>query len=583
VSSISYLALLNRAPTPRPERITRFVGHLCADLGFTILLDRPTLLVAAADVPHVMQGNREGIVLGHLFDRNGGTRITDDSAPDADMTAEHMAERYWGGYVAFSTGQATPSVMRDPSGAVPCYHIELSDVHILTSRPDLVIEAGLVQPEIDPVTLTQAIVYRDLRPSATTLKGISEILPGMAGRLYPPGLETRCAWSPWRFTLPDAEIDNFDEATNLVRQAATVCLTAWGNCFAKPLVEISGGLDSAIVAAGLTRSRARPQAITYAAAPGDPDELPYAQAIADFLKLPLETARPDRDGVQLALSDAASLPRPCARNFSQPFDRAAQSVARSIDADAFFSGGGGDNVFSYQRTLTPVIDRVRRHGPFGLVTTISDIATLGETSIWHVAARAARRLAMKKTPPLWNEGRQFLTTAALEALPFPQGHPWIESPPGTLPGKRAHVQSLIRMQNHLEGHGRLALAPIIWPLLSQPLVEACLSIPSWLWCTGGRNRAVARAAFAEALPVSAIARQGKGAFDSYSARLFAARQPELRELLLDGVLASMHLLDRPGLDAALRHPMLASETIVRIWHLADVEAWARGWTIRAQA
>lgn len=582
MNGMAYLALLNRQRTPRPERICRLIEQLRAESSFALLVDHPTLLVIASHAPHVSLNNGVGIVLGHLFDRESTARIIDDTAPAAGIAEDAFVQRYWGGYISFTTDQNTPRVLRDPSGAVPCYHAALDDVHVFTSRPDLLIDAGLLKAEIDPTILTQAIVYRDLRPARTALRGISELLPGVAARLYPTGLETRCVWSPWSFVAPKAEIGNFAAATVRVRDTVTACVTAWANCFDTPLVEISGGLDSAIVAAGIARSRSVPRAITYAAASGDPDETPYAQAIADFLAMPLEIAHPDRDGVNLSLSDAANLPRPCARNFSQPFDHAAQLAARQIDADAFFSGGGGDNVFSYQRSLAPVIDRLRRRGPLGLAATISDIATLGETSVWHVAARAMRRTLRRGTPPRWTEAGEFLSAEALDALPFPQDHPWVEAPAGTLPGKRAHVQSLIRMQNHLEGHGRLTLAPIIWPLLSQPIVETCLSIPSWLWCTGGRNRAVARAAFADALPRSAIVRQGKGAFDSYSARLFSARQAELRELLLDGVLASLGLLDMPSLENALRHPMLASETIVRIWHLADVEAWARGWTVRAE-
>lgn len=578
---MAWLALLSRPTAPRPERIKHVIATLCAERDIAILFDHPTLLVAAAGTPHVPIDHNEGIVLGHLFDRRTGTRIAAGTPPVSGLTADAFVERYWGGYVALSTRQGTPAVLRDPSGALPCYHIDLGDVHLLTSRPDLAIDAGLVAPEIDPTILAQAIVFRDLRPARTALRHVAEILPGMAARLYPPGLETRCIWTPWRFTAPGCEIGDFDEAANRVRDTATACLTAWGDCFQRPLVEISGGLDSAIVAAGLAASRAQARAITYAAAAGDPDETPYAEAIAAFLQVPLDICQPDRDDVDLLRSDAADLPRPCARNFSQPFDRAARASAMAMTADAFFSGGGGDNVFSYQRSLAPVLDRLRRQGPAGLMATMSDMAILGETSVWHVAARTMRRLARRAPQPLWKPGRQFLAPAMVEALPFPEGHPWVERPPGTLPGKRAHVQSLIRMQNHLEGHGRLAVAPIVWPLLSQPLVETCLAVPSWLWCAGGRNRAVARAAFAAALPTAAIARQGKGAFDSYSARLFAARRPELRDLLLDGALAAMNLLDKPSLDAALRQPMLASETIVRLWHLADVEAWARAWHLRA--
>src|SRR3546814_984119 len=70
----------------------------------------------------------------------------------------------------------------------------------------------------------------------------------------------------------------------------------------------------------------------------------------------------------------------------------------------------------------------------------------------------------------------------------------------TLPGKAAHVAMLARAQKSIELYPRADAPPQIVPLLSQPVVELCLSIPTWQWVHGGRDRAVARAAFAGILP-----------------------------------------------------------------------------------
>ena len=43
-----------------------------------------------------------------------------------------------------------------------------------------------------------------------------------------------------------------------------------------------------------------------------------------------------------------------------------------------------------------------------------------------------------------------------------------------------------------EGMDPAAGLPLYSPLLAQPVVEACLTIPSWLWFEGPHNRAIAR-------------------------------------------------------------------------------------------
>jgi asparagine synthase (glutamine-hydrolysing) len=580
VISLTYVALLKRQTIRRSERLDAFVTALRDAHGLALLHETSTLLILGdPQLPRVALAGEAGLLIGYAFDRTTNARIV-VPFPAQDEPADILIDRIWGGYVALRTRNATPEVLREPSGTVPSYHLEVDDVHIVTSRPDLLLTTGLLEPEIDWTILTQGLVYRDLKSARTPLRGVSEILPGVAARLFPTGLDIGCAWSPWTHVARGNPGMTMTDARQIVADRLDQCLTAWGSCATRGLTEISGGLDSAIVAAGIARSSAHITGLTYAAIKGDPDETPYARAIAIHCGLALEVEQPSIDGVDIAATGAELLARPYARIFARPFDRAAQHVAQECDADMFFGGGGGDNVFSYQRTLSPAIDRIRATGiGRGAWETMGDLAELGETSIWHIAARVARRMR-RPTAPLWRPQAGFLDAQAIADLPSPYGHPWSNVPPKQLPGKVAHVAALMRAQNHVEGHGRQRMAPMINPLLSQPLMEACLTIPGWLWCSGGRNRAVARAAYADRLPASVIARQSKGTFDSFSARLFAANRDSIRTLLLEGVLAQHVTLDRSAIEAALATPLPDGEAIVQLWSLVDAETWARSWLLK---
>ena len=136
------------------------------------------------------------------------------------------------------------------------------------------------------------------------------------------------------------------------------------------------------------------------------------------------------------------------------------------------------------------------------------------------------------------------------------------------------------IHNYLEGHARSHFAPILSPLLSQPIVECCLGIPTWLWCDKGRNRAVARDAFANRLPRLVLERRSKGSFDAFCARLLDLNRELAHEMLVGGCLAQQGLVDSEAIAAALRIPFPPAETAARILGFIDVEAWVRSWAAR---
>src|SRR3546814_4141247 len=65
--------------------------------------------------------------------------------------------------------------------------------------------------------------------------------------------------------------------------------------------------------------------------------------------------------------------------------------ARAIGADACFSGGGGDDVFCYLRTVLPAIDRLRIEGFRAMLETTGDIARMNHANIWDALLKVARR------------------------------------------------------------------------------------------------------------------------------------------------------------------------------------------------
>ncbi len=195
-------------------------------------------------------------------------------------------------------------------------------------------------------------------------------------------------------------------------------------------------------------------------------------------------------------------------------------------------------------------------------------------SVTEALIHFRRRMKAARPGYRWTRDTRFLLNP--EAGASRLSHPWLDAPAGTFPGKAAHVAGLLRLQNYSEMRpGDDGPVPVS-PLLSQPIVELCLGIPSWVWCSGGRNRAVARAAFAGDLPDLIIERRTKGGPDGFAAEIYETYRSQIQEQLLGGVLRDHGVIDGTEVEAALSGDvMIRNLDFTRLLQLADAEAWAR--------
>ena len=114
------------------------------------------------------------------------------------------------------------------------------------------------------------------------------------------------------------------------------------------------------------------------------------------------------------------------------------------------------------------------------------------------------------------------------------------------------------------------------PLLSQPVIEACLRVPSWMWFHGGQNRAIARLAFSHELPPRILARRSKGTFTAYLGAIYRRRMKDMLDLLLGGELEAHRLLDTGKLlEMAERDIPRNDNAFMRLFQLCTYENWIR--------
>src|SRR3546814_6199814 len=76
---------------------------------------------------------------------------------------------------------------------------------------------------------------------------------------------------------------------------------------------------------------------------------------------------------------------------------------------------------------------------------------------------------------------------------------WLDAPPNAFIGDQERIGALVGTQGYFDGIARNRHWPMRFPLLSQLVVETCMRVPAWMWIRTGRNRAIARDAFADLL------------------------------------------------------------------------------------
>lgn len=146
---------------------------------------------------------------------------------------------------------------------------------------------------------------------------------------------------------------------------------------------------------------------------------------------------------------------------------------------------------------------------------------------------------------------------------------------------------MLPARRSLARHEPSALTPFVDvrnPLCAQPVVEACLSLPTPILTLGGRDRGLARHAFRDRLPIENIERRSKGDMTRLYGRLVHDSLDFLRPWLLEGRLAGLGLLDLEAADVALaRETLLWRGGYSAVMVLAAFEGWVRHWEARLAA
>ena len=548
--------------------------------GFCLLLETARPL----RVGHSIDGGVR--ILGNLFERKTSQLAPPTlvgPTPQAGMEdlCMHLTSAYWGRYVVLQPNRAGEmAALRDPSGAMDCVTWRNGPVMIAASSiPDWLPSTLAPGLTLNWAAISRFLVDPAAFGSRSGLDGVTSIDPGMIHWSSSERTST-AVWRPASFARAPARVSPAEARAAIVR-VVDACVTAFSATAGPMLAEVSGGLDSSIVASGLVGAPTANvlQWVNFHAADLQGDERRYARVLAERQSFPLtEIAKPELLLTGEALDDQVVGLRPSLNGLDHHYDTDLADRCAALGARSIITGQGGDIVFFH--TPTPVVAADTWRGGSWRWSELADSARWTRRSVWsvlgaaaHAAGGGGRHLSLP--PP------DFLSPKGLVSNLDDGVHPWLTDLDGVAPAKQLQIRSLANAQAFHGDCRRGRQAELLHPLLSQPVVELCLSIPAIDLTRGGRGRALAREAFADRLPNLITQRRSKGDLTAYYGRMLARSLPTLRPYLLEGVVAGHGFIARDVLDQ-----MLTPEHL--IWHgdyahllrLLSVENWARHWSRR---
>ena len=536
-----------------------------------------------------------GVVLGTLFARSQEGVSTAaaralgaaDSRAMLDTNGRHLIESFWGRYVAFlhdPQSQAT-WVVRDPSGGLPCYVVRCRGVDIYFSWGDDIVALLDAPLEVNWSYLLAAVCFLREHSPGTAVRQVSQVLAGECVEMRAGASKRFFYWDPLAVANTEA-IEDLGAAVAAMRQCVRDVVHAWASCYDHLLVSLSGGLDSSIVLACLQDAPSRPQLTCFHYYPlgADLDERTYARAAAAKVGLELLERPRDSPFSLQPLLTVHRAPEPTNYPYYLEHSRNEARLAAECGAAAVVIGYGGDQLFYQERAEWAPGDFLHRRGlrP-GVLRVALDAAQMDQISVWRVLGEAASSyLGHHRWSVLQEAGRKrplLVAGAVAQARRSAEFlHPLLRHPRGAPSGKLWHAHQISQPFDFYDPLGREGDAERIAPLFSQPVMELCLRIPTYVLTHGGWDRAVARRAFYADLPPEVRNRRHKGGIEEHLRLTLEHNRGFLRELLLDGCLVKEGIVDRSRLAEVLsgRATSIAAGS-GELLEYAGVEAWLQRW------
>lgn len=557
-------------------------GFLVADLS----ADDP-------DIARLLPLGTRGAIFGTLFRSSAAfepaAALTCLSATEVHaitgLPGRTLLTRYWGNYVAFVCSKTGIEVHADPSVSIPCFYMRRSHLTVLFSHLERCPQSLRRDLTLNREFILKLLAYDKIQNGETGLNEIRELCSGYCLSIDRAGTHQCLVWDP-RDIAGTVRKRPGTQAARELYQVTEYVVQSWGACFRNLSLDLSGGLDSAVVAAFLARrcGSGDIHARHFILKGGDPSETRYARSVATYLGIPLEDVTVDPCTPLPAPELCPLSVRPYREFLGLDRTRLMQDRARGSPGPTF-TGQGGDHLFLESRNPLGFADFLLNEGMTGrTVRELLSAARLSEHSVWQTLIEAIGAIAHGRQDSSGTfeaiSSRQTvvnqLAGPGLDAESLLPG--WAGSAKGTAPAKFAQITSLVHLFQIRSALASTGTHAFVHPLVSRPLIEHCLATPVYDLCPDGWPRGLIRSAMKGEIPENVRLRRSKGDASRFYIEQLNANSELLAGTLQDGELVAGGYVRREDLDAFMKPEAFRTQTFGRMLLVYYViECWLRRW------
>jgi asparagine synthase (glutamine-hydrolysing) len=155
-------------------------------------------------------------------------------------------------------GRERLMLARDQMGIKPLLYAEVAGRFIFASELKAILASGLVTPEVDPEALRLLLTFGSVYQPRTMIRGVNMLLPGHRLIVQGGRVQIERYWSMGINRVPELRKLSYSEQVNYVDQALADSVQSQLVSDVPLGAFLSGGVDSSILVAMMSRQSARP-------------------------------------------------------------------------------------------------------------------------------------------------------------------------------------------------------------------------------------------------------------------------------------------------------------------------------------
>jgi len=529
--------------------------------------------------------NNEGLLLGRLFSKD--FKSYDPQALNIGAIKKtqgrFLGEHFWGRYILILTSPDSINIYRDPQGLETLFYMPIEGGYIFASSISLLFDHCAKKPTIYwPYLLSFVGRSAHSVTAITPFTEIKEALPGCSTTLQIGSSPIISPfWNPLDYSV--SFIDQEELFEEKLYDTILKCTASWIAGVTHLKNELSGGVDSSSLVAIMKKndpSCSMSAYNMYHSLVSSSDERGFAQEVADKYRVPLTFFDLKEAPFFDQISTSTRADRPCMGRLG-----ATTLPLMKIQRDEErISGQGGDHLFFAGAPLEVIIDYYHEQGIKGILTKIQDVASFYRMPYYKALQKTIRLYLDNKKGSLLHLNQLDINESwmkeefkqQIDASIFkPYFWETLKSVP---PGKALHILSIYSATLSIDRGHSSGQKNTLYPLLSQPVVEVALAIPSYKAVSKGYDRYIFRKAMERHLEGQFIWRKSKG--ESSGALILGLRKnfQRVSSFLLDGHLVALGYIDPNKLNYSLAQ--VKHGNIQPLWPILNlyvVEQWLESW------